>query len=510
MVLIKVMTEITEQPKTREELYEKIKNSSKDSYILDDMIRLGFWPEKGEIPNDPADEIRRLSELNKKFIKLKEQNRNLSNEKKLLQELRKQRLAESKLEQKETKLRHEKERKARAEEWNKKKENEIIYLGENISKGLNEQKCSQERLKQYNLTEYNNADEIAKAMNINVGLLRFLAFSRKVAPVSHYKRFKIQKKSGGYRFISAPMPKLKNAQYWIKDNILEKIEIHESVHGFRKEHSIITNAKPHISTKAVINLDLENFFPTIGYNRVKGLFKSIGYSDSSSTIFALLCTEPDIEEVELDNKTWFVALSERFLPQGAPTSPIITNIMCRRLDKRLNEIAEKYAFNYTRYADDLTFSAKSESSLENIGNVLKKAESIIVHEGFKINTNKTKVLRYSRQQEVTGIVVNKKLNIDRETLKKFRATLYQIEKDGIENKTWGKSNNLIQSIQGYANFVSSVNPEKGKIFQEQIKRIIAKHNKEQYSEELKDKKNSVVDTKTVLPENKTKKWWKLF
>mgnify|MGYP001616692922 CR=1 FL=1 len=356
-------------------------------------------------------------------------------------------------------------------------------------------------------------------MGITIGALRFLAFSRKVSPINHYKRFKVPKKTGGFRLISAPMPKLKNIQYWILENILNKITPHDATHGFRKSCSIVSNAKRHLNTDVVINLDLENFFPSISYKRVKGLFRSLGYSDSVATIFGLICTEPDIEEAELDGKTWFIPLSERHLPQGAPTSPAITNLLCRRLDKRLEKMANKRGFKYTRYADDLTFSGSGED-LKNICNILKNTESIVTHEGFTVHPKKTRVVRASRQQEVTGVVVNEKLNVDKETLKKFRATLYQIEKDGPDGKKWGHSNDIIASIQGFANFVRMVNPEKGQAFQEQVKRIITKYNwkpeKKRFTKTSVHLEKTGEETKNIpvnespKPEEEKKKWWKLF
>jgi retron-type reverse transcriptase len=304
--------------------------------------------------------------------------------------------------------------------------------------------------------------------------LRFLAFSRKASTISHYIRFKIPKKTGGERLISAPMPRLKQAQHWILGNILEKLELHDAAHGFRRDRSIVSNAQPHVKRDVIINFDLKDFFPSISYQRVKGLFRSLGYSEAAATIFGLLCTEPDVEEVELDGKSYYVALTERHLPQGSPASPAITNRMCRRLDRRLTQMAEELGFVYTRYADDLTFSASGDS-LRHICNILKRTQSIVTHEGFAINEQKTRILRKNRQQEVTGVVVNERPNISKKELKRFRATLFQIEKDGLEGKHWGNSADVMASLQGYANFVAMVNPEKGTQFQEQIRRIRDKY-----------------------------------
>ena len=465
---------MTEQPRTRQELYDRIRQTGKGEFILEEMIRYGFWPAEGEIPEDPADEIRRRGEIQRELEKLRQENRNLHNEKQLRKQMLQQRLAESRRKRQETKERRERERQERAEAWKITKQQDIVYLGEDVSAGLNYTECDRPRLESYNLPICGTASEIAAAMGITVGQLRFLAFSRKTSTISHYIRFKIPKKTGGERLISAPMPRLKRSQHWILVNILEKLELHDAAHGFRPNRSIVSNAQPHVAADVIINFDLKNFFPSISYKRVKGLFHSFGYSEAAATIFALLCTEPTTEEVELDGKTYYVALTERHLPQGSPASPAISNLLCRRLDRRLTGMAEHLNFVYTRYADDLTFSASGDS-LDHICNILRRTESIVTHEGFTINEQKTRILRKSRQQEVTGVVVNSKLNICNKTLKRFRATLYQIEKDGLEGKHWGNSPDLIAAIQGFANFVAMVNPEKGAEFLEQLERIKNKY-----------------------------------
>lgn len=465
---------MSDQPRTRQELYDRIRQVGREEFILEEMIRYGFWPAQGEMPEDPADEIRRRGELQQELGKLRAENRVLHNEEALRKQLLQERLAASRLKRQETKERREKERQQRAEAWRQKKEQEISYLGEGVSAGLNYTDCNEERLQSYGLPICGKTEQIATTMGITVGQLRFLAFSRKTSTISHYIRFKIPKKTGGERLISAPMPRMKNAQHWILVNILEKLELHDTAHGFRRDRSIVSNAQPHVRSDVIINFDLKDFFPSISYKRVKGLFHSFGYSEAAATIFGLLCTEPEIAEVELDGKTYYVAMSDRHLPQGSPASPAITNLLCRRLDRRLSQMAENLGFVYTRYADDLTFSASGDS-LRNICNILRRTESIVTHEGFTINQEKNRILRKNRQQEVTGVVVNERPTIAKKELKRFRATLYQIEKDGPKGKRWGNYDDAIASIQGYANFVAMVNPEKGAEFQEQVQRIKEKY-----------------------------------
>ncbi len=466
---------MTEQPRTRQDLYDLIRQTSKQEFILSEMIRLGLWDENSNNdPTDPAEEIRRQGELQRQLQELQQQNRRLGDEKALKQQKFQERLAESKRKRQETKERNERKRQERAQAWQEKQAGEITYLGEGFSQGLNRFEHNLDRLQKHKLPVFETVADLATAMELTVGQLRFLAFDRKTTTVSHYVRFKIAKKTGGERLISAPLPKMKAAQHWILDRILEKVPMHPAAHGFRRGRSIVTNATPHVGNDVVVNLDLQDFFPSISYKRVKGVFQALGYGEAIATILALICTEATTTEIALDGRTYFVATSDRHLPQGAPTSPAITNLLCRRLDKRLTNMSASQGFTYTRYADDLTFSA-SGNATSQLCNILRHTHNIVEHEGLTVHPNKTRVLRKSQQQEVTGIVVNEKLAIARATLKKFRATLHHIEKDGLADKHWGNGNDLMAEIEGFANYVMMVDPDKGIPLVGQVKAIKKKY-----------------------------------
>jgi RNA-directed DNA polymerase len=491
------------QPRTRQELYEQIReNGGKDVFVLEEMIRLGFWQTGNGLPNDPTDEIRKIGEINKELDELRVENRKLHNEQALIKELRKRRLTESRQKQKETKERRKLERLENAEKWKKRKAEEILYLGEDVSKGLNRLEPNTERLQQHNLPNFPTVASLAKAMNLTVNKLRFLAYDRKTSEVTHYIHFKMKKKSGGFRLISAPMPELKAAQHWVLENILSKIKVHEAAHGFLPEKNIVSNAKPHIGAKVIVNVDLKDFFPSISYRRVKGMFQTYGFSEAIATVFALLCTAPTVEEVEIDNKTYFVAIGERHLPQGSPASPSVSNIIAKRLDKGLSKIAENLGFKYTRYADDLTFSSENKDA--EVAKLLGQLRYIVDAQGFTVNEEKTKILRSGRQQEVTGIVVNEKISIDRKELRKFRAVLHQAETKGLEGLTWGNSPDLVASLRGYANFVFMVDKGKGYVFQQQVRRIAEKYDWKPLPPRFTTKK------KVEKAEENKKPWWKLW
>jgi len=496
-----------EQPRTRQELYEQIRQlGGREIFVLEQMIRLGFWQESTGMPDDPAEEIRRTAELQAELGRLRRENNKLYNEQALLKELRKKRLAESRQKQKETKERREHERQARAENWRRRKQTEIVYLGKEVSAGLNNVETNVERLKQNDLPVFENIEQLAAAMKLPVGKLRFLSFDRQTSETTHYINFKLPKKTGGFRLISAPMPALKTAQIWILENILNRIAVSDAAHGFLPEKNIISNARVHVGAKTVVNFDLENFFPSINYKRVKGIFRSFGYSESVATVLALLSTAPETEEVEIDGKTYFVALGEKHLPQGSPASPMISNIAARRLDKSLSKIAANLGFKYTRYADDLTFSTDAADA--EIKKLMAQVRYIVDKQGFRVNENKTRILRRGRQQEVTGIVVNDKISIDRKTLRKFRAVLHQAETRGLENLRWGNSPDLIAALKGYANFVFMVDKEKGHVFRQQVRRLAEKYDWTPQPPKFTPKNAETIEQSTT--ETEEKPWWKLW
>ncbi|NQU23657.1 MAG: RNA-directed DNA polymerase [Candidatus Nealsonbacteria bacterium] len=462
------------QPTSRQELYDRIRESSKDEVILEEMIRLGFWRDAEAVEGDPADEIRRKGELERQLKALSTERARLQNVEALKRALRKQRLEDSRSNRKETKERRLRERQERARAWQQRKTREIVYLGDGVSAGLAEHELQREKLQAAGLPVVATPDELAHAMGVSLGELRFLAFSRRTSTTTHYKRFFVPKKTGGQRLISAPMPRLKRSQEWILQNILEKVPLHDAAHGFRRGRSIVSNARPHVESDVVVNLDLKDFFPTVTYRRIKGMFRNLGYSEAIAVVLALICSEPDVDEVELDGRTYYVARQQRLLPQGAPTSPAITNIICRGLDGRLARTAEMLGFCYTRYADDITFSGSGDAAA-NVGRALRRIGYAVEKEGFEVHPDKTRVLRRGRRQEVTGLVVNDRLNVSRKLLRRFRATLFQIHRDGPAGKRWGNSNDVIASIEGFANFVAMVDPEKGAGFQRKVREIIKSH-----------------------------------
>lgn len=496
----------------RQELYDRVRQSSADRVSYEEMVRLGFWPEDKPYPELPQAEKLRLKEVSAELSGLHKELQVLKDQDKALKQLRKRRMEAARQKRQETRARRAAEKQARAQRWAEAKQRDIIYLGEAVSGGLNQQQSDADCLKSNGLEAIHDAAQLAQAMGLDVGRLRFLAFNRSVSKVNHYVRFSLPKKTGGERVISAPKPYLKEVQHWMLAHILNKVSVHEAAHGFVPGRSIVSNAEPHVGQDVVVNLDLRHFFPTVTCKRVKGMFVSLGYSEQVATILALLASEPEIETVVLDGQTWHVASGERYLPQGAPSSPMITNILCRRLDRRLQGMAQKLGFVYTRYADDLTFSASGEASQE-VGSLLKQVHNIVVHEGFVVHPDKTRILRKGSKQEVTGIVVNDKLSVDRKMLRRLRAVLHQMEQSGPEGKRFGHCGDALESAEGYALFVNMVDDEKGKALLEQVRRIRAKYRSERpsYARKGKPKAAEQADEAPEAEAPKKKKpWWKFW
>jgi RNA-directed DNA polymerase len=496
---------------TRQEIQRRIQElGSKQSFITAEMARLGFWERGGE-PTIPAELLAEERALQHELSQLLERQRRYQSREAMLKEMRQARMAAAKQRRIETKQRREAARLTRAEAWKAKQQTEVTYLGEGVSVGLRNQGGDAARLAQFGLPQFESPLALAQAMQLNLSELRFLAYNRAVSTVSHYKRFYLPKKSGGKRLISAPMPRLKKAQLWLLEHVFSRITPTDHAHGFRPERSILTNATPHVGQDVVINIDLKDFFPSIDYRRVKGLLVRLGYSEAIATVLALLCTEPEADTLQLDGKTYHVGSGERRLPQGAPTSPALTNLLAYRLDRRLQGVAARFGYVYTRYADDLTFSAKGGAAgLAN--QVIWAVEQIVQSEGFVVHPKKIEVMRRGQQQRVTGIVVNQQPGIDRGTLRRFRALLHQIGQTGWEGKTWGAPNpeaDIRQVVLGYAHFVQMVKPELGRAFVATIRRLIG--TSVQPVNEVVGNTPEVPVAPVAAPppplQNDTKDWW---
>ncbi len=281
---------------------------------------------------------------------------------------------------------------------------------------------------------------------------------------SGYVAFEVPKATGGVRAIHAPRAALKRIQRRILDHILSHIPVHEACHGFVEGRSIVTNAAVHRASRVVVKIDLCDFFPTIHYRRVAGLFAHYGYPPEVARALAALCTHRPV----LGDGTvaW-----PGVLPQGAPTSPALANIVCRRLDARLSRLAAKVGARYSRYADDLTFSFQEEPQIP-LGRFFWWVDQVCQQEGFLENTKKRRVLRPHMAQRVTGVVVNDGLKVPRDARRRFRALLARCRKEGVARvaEALGRPK-LWAELYGFAAFVQMVQPELGARLADEIRAL---------------------------------------
>jgi RNA-directed DNA polymerase len=307
-----------------------------------------------------------------------------------------------------------------------------------------------------------NLSEIKSASGLN-GIAHLIGFKPKnlayilygIPDQYKYTEFTIPKKSGGQRTIRSPVPKLKNVQGRLAEHLslcLAEIDGLEGVqrkctlsHGFRPELSISTNAAQHVGRRWVFNVDLEDFFPSINFGRVRGYFiknKHFALDEATATILAQICC-------------W-----KNELPQGAPTSPVISNLLASNLDISLNRLARRERCTYTRYADDITFSTNKKNFPKAIATSSKEINAPweagddlrfrVFRSGFRLNTLKTRMQYYWSRQEVTGLTVNRKVNINRDYVKLVRSRVEHIVSGGAAfSEQLGKQFPLsLEQVQG--------------------------------------------------------------
>jgi len=266
-----------------------------------------------------------------------------------------------------------------------------------------------------------------------------------------YKHFSIKKRSGGAREISAPTIILKQCQKWILRNILEKPPVPGCVQGFVSKRSILTNAALHVGSQVVVNVDVKDFFPSIRWGQVFNLFRHLGYAKKVAFYLTKLTTLNGV------------------LPQGAPTSPMISNHVAGHLDARLMGLTRREGCAYSRYADDLTFSGRSD-----VVSLLPLVDKILKEEGFALNKGKTRIMRSNRQQEVTGLVVNNKPAVKRSHRRWLRQQVYYFGRFGLDDcraRTRTIRKNARDFFYGHALFLRMVDRAKGNAVLEDLDSI---------------------------------------
>lgn len=288
-----------------------------------------------------------------------------------------------------------------------------------------------------------------------------------------YNYFKIKKRRGGYREIMSPSKDLKYIQKWLLVNILEKHPLQNSCTGFRKGISIKENATPHEKAEIILKIDLLKFYDTITENRIFGAFANMGYRRNLAVSLAKMTTAnhrqqywKSIPLAELEIMGYTIGSIPSVLPQGAPTSPALANIVAQNMDKRFEILSEKLNFNYSRYADDLTFSIRAGQKLPS----LKLIRKIITEEKFCINEKKIQYLRRGGKQYVTGLTTANGVNVSKKYRKEIGTHIYFCRKFGVQGhlKRIEKNVNVPKKVlafhdwlYGHICFIHSINSQAG-------------------------------------------------
>lgn len=286
-------------------------------------------------------------------------------------------------------------------------------------------------LRLFDLPAMDSIEDLSSRIHVSAGLIyRLLKWPRE-----QYKTYRLPKSSGGSRLIAEPSAELKAIQAWILRSILDRLTVSAASKGFQKGSGICHNAAPHVGAKTILSVDIEDFFPSIRAGRVFKVFRTVGYSVKGSAMLTSLCT--------LNGS----------LPQGAPTSPKLANLVCWQLDRRLLGFVGRRGITYTRYADDLTFSAYSYTKLVHALTVIRQ---IVNSEGLRLNESKTRISGPSRRHRVTGLIVNEKsYGVGRETYRVLRSKLHRLSRTPSSAPDGGGD---VSHARGWLAFVKDVDP----------------------------------------------------
>ncbi|NML75651.1 RNA-directed DNA polymerase [Rhizobium sp. S-51] len=275
-----------------------------------------------------------------------------------------------------------------------------------------------------------SSKHLAAYVGVSPSLLRQIMHK----PSYHYREFPLHKADGSERKISTPKTYLKVVQWWVLDNILARQALDECVHGFRSGRSYVTNARVHQNSRHILNVDIKSFFDSIKMSQVANVFLSLGYSEAGSLTLTALTTKDGVA------------------PTGAPTSPMIANLIFRDADLALAEFAEANGLIYSRYADDLTFSGQHRIPDEAVA----KIAEIVNAAGFELNIKKTKFMGPGDRQDVTGVVVNSGLNAPREWRNWARGYLHRVRLNP------DKSAEELGRVRGVYGILRQFDPERTK------------------------------------------------
>jgi hypothetical protein len=327
----------------------------------------------------------------------------------------------------------------------------------------------------WNVPRIESPDALADWLRLTPGELRWFADLNhlndrsRIQKLSHYHYQISTKPAGGWRLIESPKPRLKHIQQQVLHHILERIPPHRAVHGFLKGRSIQTFAAPHVGRRVVLRMDLQDFFPTFRGARIRAFFRTLGYPETVADLLGGLCTNAvshnawptRMHHEDSAHRSRVQAFYSRVhLPQGAPTSPLLANLCAYRMDCRLAGLAESAGARYTRYADDLAFSGEKDFE-RGIERFSTHVAAILLEEGFQVHFRKTRVMRQGVRQHLTGIVVNRRLNVMRPDFDRLKAILTNCVRLGPESQNREGHANFRSHLEGRIGFMEMIHPQKG-------------------------------------------------
>ncbi|MBB3038646.1 reverse transcriptase family protein [Hoyosella altamirensis] len=273
----------------------------------------------------------------------------------------------------------------------------------------------------------------------------------------------------GARLIEAPKVRLREVQRRILRKVLDRLPVHAAAHGFRRGRSVHTFGSGHAGADLVVRIDLRWFFSTITAARVRAVFLAVGYPPSVASLLAGLCTTatpvPILRGMPFEQAT---LLRTRHLPQGAPTSPALANMVARNLDRRLAGLAQSQGLYYTRYADDLAFSG----DVVNVEQLLWTVGAIVRDEGFFVHPSKTKVMRAHHRQRLAGLVVNAHPQASRDDYEALKALLYNCVRYGPASQNRDGRTHFREHVSGHIAWVGESNSRRREKLRRLEQRIV--------------------------------------
>jgi RNA-directed DNA polymerase len=298
-----------------------------------------------------------------------------------------------------------------------------------------------------------------------------------IPDLQHYTYAFRRKPFGPPRLIEAPKPRLRTMQQRILHGILDRVPMHEAAHGFVKGRSCLTGAEHHVGAAVIVCFDIADFFLTTPLGRVHALFRSLGYPHSSARMLVRLCSTMTPQAV-LDHvpgphghrRGSLRAYGNPHLPQGAPSSPAIANLVARRLDIRLTGLAVSLGGIYTRYADDLTFSGDADFARKT-SSLIEAVAHIVEDEGYRLNERKTRVMTPSGRQRITGIVVNAHPNVARDDYDRLKAILHNCRCNGLDAENREGHPDFRAHLEGRVGWVEFLNPARGRKLRAMLARV---------------------------------------